>query len=760
MKDHNTQSYWFTSCPKGLESLLLNELEGFGLSQLRETVAGVEFKGDLESAYRVCLWSRLANRLLLPISSFSLASADELYAGVAAVNWTEHFTAQSSIAIDFIGTGEGINNTQYGAQRVKDAIVDHFRETTGQRPDVDLRQPDIRINARFAREKLTLSLDFSGDSLHKRGYRIAQTTAPLKENLAAALLIRAGWPGDHGALIDPMCGSGTLLIEGAMMAADIAPSLQRETFGFSHWHGHQPELWQALRDEAYERRERGLQGRLPLIIGYDQDNRALTAAQRNVEQAGLSEFITLKRQPVDTLQRPLLGDGSTGLVLTNPPYGARLGDQESLKGLYQELGTVLKGEFGGWSAGVFTGNEYLGFALGLRSHKIYKLFNGAIPSQLLLFDLFKGERVSQYDAANSNASATAKSMGNDSGKGSGKERSVNPWGASGKLSDGATMLANRLRKNQRKFAPWLKRQNIHCYRLYDADLPEYAVAIDCYGSAVHVQEYEPPASIDASAARRRLAEISDAVFAVLKPEQSEFYVKQRQRQRGDKQYQRLTEQSQQDNKSAFEVMENGARYEVNLANYLDSGLFLDHRPVRKLLAERCVGKRFLNLFCYTATATVQVVLAGAKESLSIDMSNTYLDWAGRNFALNKLDLDRHKLLRADCMSWLAATEGEDLEGSFDVILLDPPTFSNSAKMDDVLDIQRDHQRLIEQCMGLLSDDGVLVFSNNFRRFKLAAELEQEFAVENISPATIDKDFARRPRIHQCWLFRKPGEQST
>ena len=734
MKDQNIPNYWFSSCPKGLEGLLLKELESLGLSQLRETVAGVEFKGDLESAYRVCLWSRLANRLLLPISSFPVASADELYAGVSAVNWTEHFSDQVSIAIDFIGTGEGINNTQYGAQRVKDGIVDHFREATGNRPDVDLRQPDIRINARFAREKVTLSLDFSGESLHKRGYRIAQTAAPLKENLAAALLIRAGWPGDHGALVDPMCGSGTLLIEAAMMAADIAPSLQRQRFGFSRWHGHQPDMWQALRDEAVERRERGLAAQLPLICGYDQDNRALTAAERNVEQVGLSEYIELKRQPVSALQRPVLPETSTGLLLTNPPYGARLGDQETLKGLYQELGDVLKSEFAGWSAGIFTGNEYLGFALGLRSHKIYKLFNGAIPSQLLLFELFKGERVSKPDVA--------------------KEGGVNPWGKSGKLSDGATMLANRLRKNQRKLAHWLKKQNISCYRLYDADLPEYAVAIDCYGSAIHVQEYEPPASIDASAARRRLAEVSDAVFAVLKPDQSEFFVKQRQRQRGDKQYQRLTEQSQHTGKRAFEIMEHGARYEVNLADYLDSGLFLDHRPVRKLLAERCVGKRFLNLFCYTATATVQVALAGAGESLSIDMSNTYIDWAGRNFALNKLDTGRHKLLRADCLSWLAATEGAGLEDSFDVILLDPPTFSNSAKMDDVLDIQRDHQRLVEQCMGLLSEDGVLVFSNNFRRFKLAPELEARFAVENISPATIDKDFARRPRIHQCWLIRK------
>lgn len=725
MKEKETLDYWFISCPKGLEGLLLKELESLGLTQLRETVAGVEFKSSLESAYRVCLWTRLGNRVLLPLSRFAVASADDLYDGVVAVDWLAHFSDQASIAVDFIGTGPGVNNTQYGAQRVKDGIVDHFRQATGCRPNVNLRDPDIRINARFAHDKVTLNLDFSGESLHKRGYRISQTTAPLKENLAAALLIRAGWPGQYSALIDPMCGSGTLLIEAAMMAADIAPSLQREHFGFSQWRGHQPEIWQALREEARERRETGLSKVKPSIAGYDHDSRALNAAQRNVEQAGLSDYIVLAEQPLRALSRPALPEASTGLLIANPPYGARLGDQEALKALYKELGDVLKREFGGWSAAVFTGNESLGFALGLRAHKIYKLFNGAISSQLLLFDLFLGERNPPKNKDDN-------------------ERAEN-------LSAGAAMLANRLRKNQRKFAPWLKNQKIGCYRLYDADLPEYAVAIDCYGDAVHVQEYEPPASVDASAARRRLGEVRDAVFAVLKPRQSEFFLKQRQRQRGDSQYQRSSEEAGQ---GVFEVVENMARFEVNLADYLDSGLFLDHRPVRKLLGELCVGKRLLNLFCYTATATVQAAMAGASESLSIDMSNTYLDWAGRNFALNGLDTRRHKLLRADCLNWLAAAENRGAGGSFDVIFLDPPTFSNSAKMEDVLDIQRDHQRLIGQCMALLAEDGVLVFSNNFRRFKLDQAIEESYTVENISAASIDRDFARRPRIHQCWLIRQ------
>ena len=733
MQGKKMQGYWFASCPKGLEGLLLKELEGFNLSNLRETVAGVEFKGGLESAYRVCLWSRLTNRLLLPICRFPVACADDLYQEVSAINWTEHFSEYESIAVDFVGTGPGVNNTQYGAQRVKDAIVDYFRDNTGTRPDVNLREPDIRINARFAREQVTLSIDFSGESLHKRGYRVSQTTAPLKENLAAALLVRAGWPGEHKALIDPMCGSGTLLIEAAMMAADVAPNLQRERFGFSHWRGHKADMWESIREEARARREQGLSQPLPMIYGYDQDSRAINAAQRNVESAGFGEQIQLSQQAVSQLQCPPDLAPSTGLLIVNPPYGARMGEEEALRGLYAELGDVLKREFAEWSAAVFTGNETLGFALGLRSHKKYKLFNGAIPSQLLLFTLFK-----EGDEARKK-----KTEGGDN-----KPEA---------LSEGAAMLANRLRKNQRKLAPWLKQQGISCYRLYDADLPEYAVAVDCYGDAIHVQEYQAPASIDANMARKRLGEVRKAIFATLKCDQDHFFLKHRQRQSGDSQYQRANVSTE--GAGVFEVTEGSARLEVNLQDYLDSGLFLDHRLVRQRVAQLCKGKRLLNLFSYTSTATVQAALGGARSSLSIDMSNTYIDWSKRNFALNNMDGKAHQLLRADCISWLNDEARQAEQGSFDVILLDPPTFSNSAKMEDVLDVQRDHEAMIHHCMGLLAEEGVLVFSNNFRRFKLAPVLEKTYAVENISAASIDRDFARRPRIHQCWLIRKSSGQN-
>tara|TARA_R110000787_G_scaffold19297_7_gene58072 strand:- start:3518 stop:5749 length:2232 start_codon:yes stop_codon:yes gene_type:complete len=739
--------HWFVTCPRGLEGLLVDELNSLGIANTRETVAGVEFRDELKAAYEVCLWSRLANRVLLPLCTFVVDSADDLYAGARGFDWASQFAVGATIAIDFVGTGSGIDNTQFGAQRVKDGVVDFFRECTGDRPNVDIRAPDIRINARFARGKVTLSLDFSGDSLHRRGYRQVNTSAPLKENLAAALLTRAGWPGaEYRALVDPMCGSGTLLIEGAMMAADIAPGLSRARNGFDRWLGHQQVLWQALLAQALLRREQGLAKALPPILGYDQDATAVRAAEANIVNAQLAQYISVTQQAVVNLRNPL-PTGQRGLLLTNPPYGARLGDEAGLRPLYRGLGEVLKSQFAGWRAAVFSGNDRLCFELGLRSHKQYKLFNGAIPARLLLIEVFadqQGESTRENGAIGDGRQSTGIATG----------RSLAAQENPQVLSAGAQMLANRLRKNQRKLQSWLQKSQLECYRIYDADLPEYAAVIDCYGEAVHVQEYAPPASIDPIKARQRMAEVEQAVMAVLQPASNQLFVKQRVRQRGDQQYQRADVRSRT---GVFTVVENDLRFEVNLAEYLDSGLFLDHRPVRQLLGRLCAGKRLLNLFCYTGSATVYAARGGAVESLSLDLSNTYLDWAKRNFVLNGVDQACHRVKRADCLDWLA--KGGD-GGLYEVIFLDPPTFSNSKKMTDMLDIQRDHEKLVRQSLSLLAAGGQLVFSTNLRRFKLADAIVADFAVEDISARTIDRDFAGSTQIHQCWIIRPKGRQST
>ena len=711
---------WLATCPKGLELLLAEELQAIGAEGIKETVAAVHFKGSKEVAYRACLWSRLANRVLKPLHSFMLNESDDLYNQCNEIPWETHFSAAQSIAIDFIGTSRLIDNTMYGSQRVKDAVVDRIRRIEGERPNVDTKNPDIRIQVRQHKGRVSVSLDISGESLHRRGYRTGQGSAPIKENLAVALLLRAGWPAmieEGGALLDPMCGSGTLIIEGAMMAADIAPGMLRERYGFDQWLQHDAELWQTLVDEAHQRKASGLE-KLDLDIrGYDANPRVLEYTTKNIENAGLDDHIRLAHKPIDQFGKPT---AERGLLLTNPPYGERLGEVEDLIPLYQKLGTVLQKNFHGWRAAIFTGNLDLGRETDLSPTKQYSLFNGTIPCKLLIFE----------DMTSKSASIAAR---------------LSIPAPALQLTEGATMVLNRLKKNQRKLDGWRKKSGITCYRLYDADIPEYAVAVDIYEQSIYVQEYAPPNTISEKIARERFAEIKLAIKEFSAAFKGKIYYKERRRQKGDSQYERLNEGVS----DTLQVGEGKAQFEVNLSDYLDTGLFLDHRPVRSLIGDLAAGKRFLNLFCYTAAASVQAALAGASSSLSIDMSNTYLDWAQRNFDLNSLRAGKHKLLRADCLKWLEA-EGEQ----YDVIFLDPPTFSNSKKMDTVLDIQRDHGDLIRASMGKLASGGTLVFSNNFRKFKMDELTLRQFDCENITPKTLDIDFERNPRIHNVWLITR------
>ena len=720
MAQVSSQTDWLATCPKGLELLLAEELQAIGAEGVKETVAAVHFQGSMEVAYRACLWSRLANRILMPLHSFMLNEADDLYQECNDISWESHFSAAQSIAIDFIGTSRLIDNTMYGSQRVKDAIVDRIRRIEGERPNVDTKNPDIRIQVRQHKGRVTVSLDISGESLHRRGYRTGQGTAPIKENLAVALLLRANWPAmaaEGGALLDPMCGSGTLIIEGAMMAADIAPGMLREHYGFDQWMQHDAELWQSLIDEAHQRKATGLENLELDIRGYDANPRVLEYTTQNIENAGLDGHIRLAHKPIDQFGKPT---AERGLLLTNPPYGERLGEVDELIPLYQKLGTVLQKNFQGWRAAIFTGNVDLGRETDLSPTKQYSLFNGTIPCKLLVFE----------DMTSKSAQIAA--------------RLSTPAPAQ-QLTEGARMVLNRLKKNQRKLDGWRKKSGISCYRLYDADIPEYAVAVDIYDQSIYVQEYAPPNTISEKVARERFGEIKQAVKEFSANFRGKIHYKERRRQKGDSQYARLNDGPS----DTIHVSEGNAQFEVNLSDYLDTGLFLDHRPVRGLIGEMVKGKSFLNLFCYTAAASVQAAMAGASHSLSIDMSNTYLDWAQRNFDLNSLRSSKHQLLRADCLKWL------EIEGElYDVIFLDPPTFSNSKKMDSVLDIQRDHGDLIRSSMAKLVPGGTLIFSNNFRKFKMDELTVRQFDCQNITPQTLDVDFVRNPRIHNVWKIKR------
>ncbi len=711
----------FVTCPKGLEDLLFSELQDLGAESCVQTVAGVTCEGELEFAYRAALHSRLANRILVVLGHAAIESADALYDLAKAIAWDKITVHTSSFAVDFTGTNRVITNTQFGALRIKDAIVDYWRDKGFERPNVDRQTPDIRINARFHRGEITIALDFVGGSLHQRGYRQEQGAAPLKENLAAAILLRMNWPeiaANGGSLIDPMCGSGTFLTEAALMAANIPVGVFRTQWSFEHWLGHNPQLWSELLTQAKEQQRLGLAKTLPPILGFDMHGPVLRSANHNIERAQLKDKVIVGHNALSQLRcQP---GWPAGIILTNPPYGERLGEVEALKSTYLQLAQVAKEYFSGWTLGVFTGNPELAQHMRMRASKKNKFLNGAIACELQQFKILDAEQ-----ATLRKGEATT-------------DRPVNL-----KMTPGAEMVANRLRKNLKALKPWIKTCASNCYRIYDADMPEYSAAIDVYGDEVHLQEYAAPKTIDEKSARARFKEIHTAVCHVFDLEPSDVAIKTRERNKGDKQYEKFEQASNPD----IQVNEGQAKLWVNLHKYLDTGLFLDHRPLRLKIAKEIAGKSFLNLFCYTATASAHAALGGAKKTVSVDMSKTYLAWAQRNFDLNGIRGLQHALIQADCLKYLA-----ECRESFDVIMLDPPSFSNSKKMEGVLDIQRDHVALIKRCMEILLPGGVLYFSNNLRSFKMEEDELSAYDINNISADTIDKDFARNPKIHQCFAI--------
>lgn len=711
MTDSNKQTIfsWLATCPKGVESLLAEEIRDLGGAVEKETHLGVYWQGSLSVAYRFCLWSRLSNRLLLPLHESQVDNAEQMFEAAYSVDWPSVFAINATFRIDFHGATDFLNNTQFGAQKIKDAIVDRFRDDTGMRPNVD-KQGAVRIEAQLRKGKIALYFNFSGESLHKRGYRLQPGKAPLKENLAAAILIRAGWPqqaqqGKH--LLDPMCGSGTLLIEGGMMAADIAPGLNRQLWGFDAWRGHQKELWLAEVEAARERRTAGLAAVKNRLYGFDNDYEQINAAQKNAFRADLTDLIHIEKRSVEQLRISQASIEQGGLVVCNPPYGERLSELPQLAPLYEQLheATLRLPE---WKMALFTANTDLSKSVRRPLFKQYNLMNGAIATKLLVFD-----------AAD--------------------ERSLKPRGS--RIQGPVEAFANRLKKNIKQLKRWSKRENVSCYRLYDADIPEYAVAVDIYEDWLHVQEYVPPKTIDEAVAERRLLDILAVLPEVTGISSERIVLKRRERQTGKRQYEKRSEEQ-----DFLTVREGQVELLVNLTDYLDTGLFLDHRPTRLDIAKRAKGKRFLNLFSYTATASVHAAKAGAK-CTSIDMSRTYLNWAKDNFRLNHITIDNHQFIQADCVKWL-----EEATTNYDLIFMDPPSFSNSKRMDDVLDIQRDHSALIKNAMRCLKKNGLLIFSNNLRKFQLDDALKEEFVIENRTAQSIPLDYARRPNIHHCFYI--------
>ncbi len=717
---------FLASSPRGLADLLAQELGGFGAQEVRERSTGVAFSGDLRTAYRACLGSRLANRIYLELGRFEVADTQAFYAAVRSIDWAAHIAPGATLACEFSGHHPTITHTHFGALKLKDAIVDAVRDATGSRPDIALQRPSVRVHAHASGTRLTVSIDLSGESLHRRGYRVAGGEAPLKENVAAGMLLRAGWPEVAAAgaqFLDPLCGSGTLVIEAALIALQQAPGLAREYFGFLGWRGHDPLLWEEVRLQA-RRNSLTAPPESLIIRGQDRDAAAIRMARGNAERAGVAALVQFAQGALAQAM-PVTAHG-TGLLCTNPPYGVRMEDRQGALALHRELGAVLRESFQGWSAAVLIGSPELGMELGLRAHRTHTLWNGALECRLLRL---KVEAASEREPGSLARPAADYSH-----------------------LPGAQMFANRLKKNMQRLRGWAGREGVSCYRLYDADMPEYAFAIDVYRTLepelawLYAQEYAAPPEIELDAVRRRRNEALSVLSEVTGVAAERIRIRTRRRTRRADQYGKLDEQG-----SFHVVAEGGLCFRVNFDDYLDTGLFLDHRLTRARLRAMGSGKRFLNLFAYTGSATVYAAAGGAASSTSVDLSHTYLDWAHRNLALNGMSGGPHTLVQADCREWLQQA-GAAAE-RYELIFLDPPTFSNSRRMEGVLDVERDHVSLIDACARLLAPYGVIVFSTNAQRFRLDASLADRYQVRDISAETLPVDFARNPRIHRCFEIR-------
>ena len=705
----------------GIEVLLAEEIKALGGEQVIQKPEGVYFSASLATGYSICLWTRFATRVLLKLAQGDAENKDQLYKAAKEVNWSAVFSCDNTFAIDFVGQSEEIRNTQFGGLTVKDAVVDHFREQEMERPSVDKSSPDIRIQARLLKDSVSIYLDFSGRGLFQRGYRRNSGAAPLKENLAAAIIKRSGWLEDTRLpLVDPMCGSGTILIEAVSMAAGEAPGIERERWGFETWLDHDDILWQDQLSLAIEKSGEGIKNLDVNVYGFDLDSRVIKTAQQNTRNACLQRFITYNCKDANKL---LNSYPQNGTILFNPPYGERMGELPELVETFVSLGQKFKSQFLNWRVAILTSNIELLAMLKLSSTKRYKFRNGPLDCQLALYNV--DEQQLSKDA-------------------------LNPVGNFEKENSD---FANRLAKNVKNLKGWVKAEQLECYRLYDADIPEYNVAVDVYGEHLVIHEYAAPATIAADKATRRLQEVIYWAPKVLNIPTDKVVLKTRAKQKGTSQYQQVDK-----SKQSLVVHEYGAKLKVNLWDYLDTGLFLDHRKTRQLVAKKAKNKSLLNLFAYTGSVSLQAALHGAESVTTVDMSNTYLSWAQDNFVLNKLTSHKYQFVQADCLQWLKKNEQ-----TFDVVFIDPPTFSNSKRMGESFDVQRDHVSLIQDALNSLAENGELIFTNNKRNFKIDTEAmaELKVTVVELTEKTRDKDFIRNKHIHNSWLIkRQPGTDAS
>ena len=780
-----TNIEFFASCLVGVEQALAAELKRLRVRHVRPLHGGVAFFGCPIDAERVCLWSRVASRVTAVVGRVNAGDADLMYAGAYDLPWEEVVAPGAKLTVRAHGINPELRNTQFTALKVKDAICDALRSRTGARPDIDADNPDALIEVRVRENRATITFDVSGESLHRRSYFDAKDegdavlscahAAALLETVGAPEKLRAGW-----CLVDPACLVDFTLCEAAGIAADQAPGLLRERWGFNGWAMHDEKAWEDALADADERFEAGLSqlmreckvsdsASLPnpdrvRIAGLAPSRGSVARARRHLRNARLSAFVRIECSTAQDFGEDLAIVARTA----KRRHGAAV--------LVCHVSAADSSEDEAYA--MFRASRFMSAVRHALPGSVFGLVDDRGVSSRF------NDKPSFDERVGSGRIETRMQVFQEASSCQVELRLPNPEGGPDipvEVNEAKSeQFAARLRKVARERRKWAQAEGVSCYRVYDADLPEYNAAIDVYEGAgvdegatfVHIAEYQAPSSVDTLTARRRFEDLLVLTPAVLGVRPGFVYSKVRSRSRGGSQYRDAGKRS-----FVTHTTEAGLLFEIDLAGYLDTGLFLDHRITRRIVGEMARGKRFLNLFAYTGAATVHAAAGGAESTTTVDLSQTYLDWAQRNMRLNGFRCEgapvdgrrgsrdgrtsgrerraEHEFVRADVMPWIVDARRQGRQ--FDLIFVDPPTFSNSKAMGRrTWDVQRDHVELLVGVSRLLARGGEAVFSCNLRSFKPDYDELTRLGVEltEITQDTIPHDFERNARIHRCYLLRR------
>ena len=735
------------TCAFGLEAVVRRELAGIDIEATIGESGRVHFSGDLHTICKANLWLRTADRVLIRIAEFPAPDFDALFDTVRDLDWGSRLSVDAAFPV----TGRSVKSTLTSVpavqRTVKRAIVDALQRdhNTTTLPETGA---ECKIDIALLKDTATLTMDTTGRSLHRRGYRTDISAAPLKETLAAAMVLLSYWRRDK-PLIDPFCGSGTIPIEAARIGRNMAPGLNRE-FSAEWWPGFSREIWLAARIEAEASQLPQMEER---IIGSDINGKVLRAARDNAIRAGVADDIHFQASPVSAVT----SKKRFGCLITNPPYGKRLGEDDwELFELYRSIPEVLR-HLPTWSHYFLTAFPGFEKTMGREADRRRKLYNARIECTYFQFHGPKPVRDKSADGdgtePKSDSQEAPKSQTDESqivksqtGKPYVHAVGDAAFGAlSAKATEQAGLFRARLTKRARHLRRWPTKRDITCFRLYERDVPEIPLVVDRYEDYLHITEYERPHDRDRAQHASWLELMAKTAGETLHIPEKNVFMKTRERQRGKKQHEKVDYA-----KHEVVVQEAGLKFLVNLSDYVDTGLFLDHRVTRQMVHDIAKGKTFLNLFAYTGSFTVYATDGGAKRTTTVDLSKNYIAWAQRNMARNGFTGDQHKYVAEDVGQFIRNHAPGEM---YDLVVLDPPTYSNSKRTEQDWNVQTDAVPLINDMMPLVRKGGVIYFSNNFRRFKMDTAEIQATEVHEISKQTVPEDF-RNKRIHRCWRIVK------